>query len=85
MWRRFGLLAILAAGMGFSAGGCRSCDSCDDYSSPVANCNCDSCGCHRAGSASSGYAEGGYAEGEYISGETVQGPYVQDGEWVGQQ
>jgi hypothetical protein len=76
MLRRIGQLAVLAAGMGISAVGCRSCDSCNDYAPPVANCDCGCGGCHRTGSASSAYAQGGYA-----SSQVVEGPYVQQDEW----
>ncbi len=55
MLRRLSLLAILAAATTLPAGGCRSCDSCHDYDSPVMNCNCGSCGYERSGSAAAGY------------------------------
>ncbi|QDU57195.1 hypothetical protein [Aeoliella mucimassa] len=50
--------------------GCRSCQSCHDYDSPVANCSCNQCGSGRAGSALSG----GYA-GEIIYDSA---PYVDE-------
>lgn len=51
---------LLACGAAVQVG-CSACGSCHDYSSPVANCTCQSCGeCGggRAGSSSMGY----YAE-----------------------
>jgi hypothetical protein len=66
MQRTFLFLATLAAASVLTSLGCRSCDSCYDYSPPVANCGCNSCGTQRTGSVSGGYAENSYATGEYV-------------------
>lgn len=49
------LATVVLLLMGAVQIGCRACGSPYDYSSPVANCQCDSCGCNsvgRSGSAS---------------------------------
>jgi hypothetical protein len=56
-----------------SAGGCRSCDSCHDYDSPVADCQCESCGYGRSGSASGGYVASGDQESDPTMTETEVG------------
>src|SRR2546423_15314902 len=45
-----GLLEVAS----FAAGGCRSCSSCHDYDSPVANCQSGSCGSCCAGGSCNG-------------------------------
>jgi hypothetical protein len=72
MQRTFLFLATLVATSVVSSLGCRSCDSCYDYSPPVANCGCGSCGTQRAGSASGGYVQEGYATGDYVTEGTPQ-------------
>lgn len=65
----FASLLILA---GTLSSGCRSCSNPYDYSSPVANCGCDSCNTAcggRAGSVLSGQASH-YAAHEAL-GETI--------------
>ncbi|TWT90625.1 hypothetical protein Mal64_10190 [Pseudobythopirellula maris] len=50
--------------------GCNACGTCHDYSSPVANCSCDSCGSGRAGSGVVGGSPcgpGGCAPHAYMS------------------
>jgi hypothetical protein len=64
MPRTFLFLASLIIATAMSSTGCRSCDSCSDYSPPVANCGCGSCPTQRAGSASGGYANDTYYEGD---------------------
>ncbi|MGI9456825.1 MAG: hypothetical protein ACR2NU_09695 [Aeoliella sp.] len=79
------LLATLVSCASTLGTGCRSCHSPHDYSSPVADCGCNSCG-GRAGSAFSGAVA---APQEYVEpvpqddqtyGETVidQGPVMMD-------
>jgi hypothetical protein len=63
MQRTFLFLASLVLAGAASFSGCRSCDSCNDYSPPVASCGCNSCGTQRSGSA------GGYATESYMDGE----------------
>jgi hypothetical protein len=78
MQRTFLCFASLVAAAAISSAGCRSCDSCHDYSPPVASCECGSCGTQRAGSASAGYTSGEYVAGEYVPGEArQQGPVQQ--------
>lgn len=58
--KRLAFAATLLLAACFLATGCRSCQSCHDYGSPVADCactGCTSCGNGRAGSVLSG----GYA------------------------
>jgi hypothetical protein len=64
MQRTFLFLASLVLAGAASSAGCRSCDSCHDYSPPVASCGCNSCGTQRSGSAGGGYATEGYMDGE---------------------
>jgi hypothetical protein len=47
MLRHLLLSLALGSTLALAGGGCRSCSSCHDYDSPVADCNC---GCGRAGS-----------------------------------
>ena len=58
--KRLVFVTALLVGVSSLASGCRSCQSCYDYGSPVADCNCPgctACGTGRAGSVlSSGYA-----------------------------
>ncbi len=49
--------AALLLAINLLSTGCRSCQSCHDYDSPVANCSCSQCGGGRAGSVMS---SGGY-------------------------
>jgi hypothetical protein len=66
------LLTAFLFGVTLSAAGCRSCDSCYDYSGPVADCQCGTCGCGRAGSANSGHvATNGYLDGPVMMEETA--------------
>ncbi len=58
--KRLAFAATLLIATSFVATGCRSCQSCHDYDSPVADCacaSCTACGSGRAGSVLSG----GYA------------------------
>lgn len=78
MTRRFLLLAGLLAASTLFAPGCRSCSSCNDYSPPVADCDCNACGTQRAGSASGGYiVEGPYES--YPAESYSVGGHVQAG------
>lgn len=49
--------------------GCRSCQSCHDYDSPVANCNCNHCGTERAGS---NMGSGGLVDYSVVEPETIE-------------
>jgi hypothetical protein len=49
MLRHLLLSVVLGTTLSLAGGGCRSCSSCHDYDSPVANCGC---GCGRTGSVS---------------------------------
>jgi hypothetical protein len=77
---RHAILLTALAATTIAFGGCRSCDSCNDYGPPVANCQCDACGTHRAGSASGGYIAGQPITGEYVEGEYLEGAYPVDGQ-----
>ena len=74
------LLASLVLGctLTLAGGGCRSCQSCNDYDGPVADCN--TCGSGRAGSASNCGAgspcDGGCTNGCAPSSEYAEGPQV---------
>ena len=61
--KRIALAAALLLAAGFSATGCRSCQSPYDYGSPVADCACAGCTASNGGRAgsvlSNGYASGG--------------------------
>jgi hypothetical protein len=57
MLRHCLLVFGLIAATNLSAGGCRSCSSCHDYSSPVAGCGCHSCDAGRCGSTACGCEE----------------------------
>ncbi|MEX2315522.1 MAG: hypothetical protein WD669_00105 [Pirellulales bacterium] len=73
MQRTLQLVAFLIAGASLTAAGCRSCDSCYDYSPPVADCACNSSWTERSGSAHGGYvASTPYVEGE--AAETIPTP-----------
>lgn len=50
MLRHLLLSIVLGFTLAAAGGGCRSCSSCHDYDSPVADCG--TCGCQRAGSVS---------------------------------
>lgn len=73
--KRLIFAALITMGLGTFATGCRSCQSCHDYDSPVADCACESCsGCGngRAGSILSG----GYTTESYSVEEPT--PYPGD-------
>ncbi len=72
------LAALLLAASALGTG-CRSCQSPHDYSSPVADCECNSCG-GRAGSVLSGVGQTAYQEGEeyYDDISVDEGPVMME-------